>query len=110
MNNHKRTCEMSAIEWASSIPPKCTCDEKTYEEELRKEWEAYSTSFGYVFGNNDTADWWLSKLDTYKSELLSKIDRLKIPPEGIKEKAIERYSSYNQAIDEILNLIKEGKE
>ena len=30
------------------------------EEEMRADWEKYSTSFRYAFGNSDTADYWLS--------------------------------------------------
>lgn len=36
MNNHKRNCEMSALGWAATVPPECTCNKPVEKSKFLK--------------------------------------------------------------------------
>lgn len=90
------------------------------KEEIKKEFtEKWRWDISYQKESDLSsiiADWWLSKLDTYKSSLLERIDKSRkrtVSKEHypqITDNKINDRAIYNQAIDDIINLIKEGIE
>jgi len=43
------------------------------EEEMREEWEEYSTSFRFVFNDSDTPDYWLNIIKERERGLVEEI-------------------------------------
>lgn len=104
------------------------------KEEIKKEFDEYYRPEDFKCGGcleceacklhlnvlwEKTADFWLSKLDAYKSSLLERINKIKKEENWRK---IETYnkgaevsiandnSIYNEGVNDSINLIKEGKE
>lgn len=60
-----------------------------------------------VMSFEEIADYWLKKIAESREKMIESIEKIKIPIEGVNDgRIIRSYQSYNEAIDEVLNIIK----